>query len=58
VVRAGRYDPADLNAHSFFNDTKVNVVTCDAALARDTRPRPWATHCEPLGPLQALLVDG
>ena len=28
------------------NDTKVNVVTCDPALARDTRLRLWAAHLE------------
>jgi phosphatidylserine/phosphatidylglycerophosphate/cardiolipin synthase-like enzyme len=27
---------ANLNAHSFFNDSEVNLVTCDAALARDS----------------------
>ena len=37
---------ANLNAHSFFNDTEVNVVTCDPALARDTRLRLWAEHLE------------
>jgi phosphatidylserine/phosphatidylglycerophosphate/cardiolipin synthase-like enzyme len=37
---------ANLNAHSFFNDSEVNVVTCDAALARDTRLRLWAAHLE------------
>jgi phosphatidylserine/phosphatidylglycerophosphate/cardiolipin synthase-like enzyme len=37
---------ANLNAHSFYNDTEVNVVTCDAALARDTRLRLWASHLE------------
>jgi phosphatidylserine/phosphatidylglycerophosphate/cardiolipin synthase-like enzyme len=30
---------ANLNARSFFNDSEVNVVSCDAALARDTRLR-------------------
>jgi phosphatidylserine/phosphatidylglycerophosphate/cardiolipin synthase-like enzyme len=35
---------ANLNAHSFFNDSEVNLVTCDAALARDTRLRLWAAH--------------
>ncbi len=35
---------ANLNAHSFYNDSEVNVVTCDAALARDTRLRLWAAH--------------
>ena len=37
---------ANLNAHSFFNDSEVNVVTCDAALARATRLRLWAAHLE------------
>jgi phosphatidylserine/phosphatidylglycerophosphate/cardiolipin synthase-like enzyme len=37
---------ANLNAHSFFNDSEVNVVTCDAGLARDTRLRLWAAHLE------------
>jgi phosphatidylserine/phosphatidylglycerophosphate/cardiolipin synthase-like enzyme len=37
---------ANLNAHSFFNDTEVNLVTCDPALARDTRLRLWAAHLE------------
>ena len=33
---------ANLNEHSLFNDTEVDVVTCDPALARDTRLRLWA----------------
>jgi phosphatidylserine/phosphatidylglycerophosphate/cardiolipin synthase-like enzyme len=37
---------ANLNAHSFFNDSEVNIATCDAALARDTRLRLWAGHLE------------
>ena len=37
---------ANLNAHSFFNDTEVNVVTCDPALVRETRLRLWAAHLE------------
>ncbi|MDX6664475.1 MAG: hypothetical protein QOG68_681 [Solirubrobacteraceae bacterium] len=37
---------ANLNEHSLFNDTEVNVVTCDPALARDTRLRLWAEHLE------------
>jgi phosphatidylserine/phosphatidylglycerophosphate/cardiolipin synthase-like enzyme len=37
---------ANLNAHSFFNDTEVNLVTCDADLARETRHRLWAAHLE------------
>jgi phosphatidylserine/phosphatidylglycerophosphate/cardiolipin synthase-like enzyme len=37
---------ANLNAHSLFNDTEMNVVSCDPALARDTRLRLWAEHLE------------
>jgi phosphatidylserine/phosphatidylglycerophosphate/cardiolipin synthase-like enzyme len=37
---------ANLNEHSFFNDTEMNVVTCDRNLARKTRLRLWAEHLE------------
>jgi phosphatidylserine/phosphatidylglycerophosphate/cardiolipin synthase-like enzyme len=37
---------ANLNEHSFFNDTEMNIVTCDPALARETRLRLWAEHLE------------
>jgi phosphatidylserine/phosphatidylglycerophosphate/cardiolipin synthase-like enzyme len=37
---------ANLNEHSLFNDSEMNVVTCDPALARDTRLRLWAEHLE------------
>ncbi|UGS37133.1 phospholipase D-like domain-containing protein [Capillimicrobium parvum] len=37
---------ANLNEHSLFNDTEVNVATTDPALARDTRLRLWAEHLE------------
>jgi phosphatidylserine/phosphatidylglycerophosphate/cardiolipin synthase-like enzyme len=37
---------ANLNEHSLFNDTEVNIVTHDAALARETRVRLWAEHLE------------
>jgi phosphatidylserine/phosphatidylglycerophosphate/cardiolipin synthase-like enzyme len=37
---------ANLNAHSLFNDTEMNVVTDDPNLARDTRIRLWAEHLE------------
>ena len=37
---------ANLNEHSFFNDTEMNVVTCDHGLARQTRLRLWAEHLE------------
>src|SRR5215208_5997588 len=35
---------ANLNAHSFFNDTEVNVQLCDPELARGTRLRLWTEH--------------
>jgi phosphatidylserine/phosphatidylglycerophosphate/cardiolipin synthase-like enzyme len=37
---------ANLNNHSLFNDTEVNVVTVDPELARSTRLRLWAEHLE------------
>lgn len=37
---------ANVNAHSFFNDTELCVVTDDAELARRTRVRLWAEHLE------------
>jgi phosphatidylserine/phosphatidylglycerophosphate/cardiolipin synthase-like enzyme len=37
---------ANLNDHSLFNDTEVNVVTCDAALARAARIQLWSEHLE------------
>jgi phosphatidylserine/phosphatidylglycerophosphate/cardiolipin synthase-like enzyme len=37
---------ANLNEHSLFNDSEVNVVTCDPKLARGTRLRLWAEHLE------------
>ena len=37
---------ANLNEHSLFNDTELNVVTCDAELARGTRLRLWAEHLQ------------
>jgi phosphatidylserine/phosphatidylglycerophosphate/cardiolipin synthase-like enzyme len=35
---------ANLNAHSFFNDTEVNVQVCDEAIARAARLRLWSEH--------------
>ena len=35
---------ANLNEHSLFNDSEMNVVVCDPALARDTRLRLWSEH--------------
>jgi phosphatidylserine/phosphatidylglycerophosphate/cardiolipin synthase-like enzyme len=37
---------ANLNDHSLFNDTELNVVTHDPALASETRLRLWADHLE------------
>ena len=37
---------ANLNEHSLFNDTEMNVVCCDPALARETRLRLWGEHLE------------
>ena len=37
---------ANLNEHSLFNDTEVNVVTCDSELARATRMQLWSEHLE------------
>jgi phosphatidylserine/phosphatidylglycerophosphate/cardiolipin synthase-like enzyme len=37
---------ANLNEHSLFNDTEVNVVTCDPRLARETRLRLWSEHLQ------------
>ncbi|MEO8898929.1 MAG: phosphatidylserine/phosphatidylglycerophosphate/cardiolipin synthase family protein [Candidatus Dormibacter sp.] len=35
---------ANLNEHSLFNDTEVNVVTDDAAVATNVRERLWTEH--------------
>ncbi len=37
---------ANLNEHSLFNDTEVNILTLDPALARSTRLTLWAEHLE------------
>jgi phosphatidylserine/phosphatidylglycerophosphate/cardiolipin synthase-like enzyme len=37
---------ANLNAHSLFNDTELNVVCDDPALARATRVQLWAEHLQ------------
>jgi phosphatidylserine/phosphatidylglycerophosphate/cardiolipin synthase-like enzyme len=37
---------ANLNDHSLFNDTELNIVTHDPKLARDTRLALWAEHLE------------
>ena len=35
---------ANLNEHSLFNDSEVNLVTDDAGLAREVRERLWTEH--------------
>jgi phosphatidylserine/phosphatidylglycerophosphate/cardiolipin synthase-like enzyme len=37
---------ANLNEHSLFNDSEMNIVSCDPRLARETRLRLWAEHLE------------
>jgi len=46
---------ANLNEHSLFNDTEVNLVIDDPALATATRHRLWAEHLEL--PLHAVAAD-
>ena len=45
---------ANLNEHSLFNDTEVNVVTHDEHLARSTRLRLWAEHLE----VEEIEIEG
>ena len=37
---------ANLNEHSLFNDTEINIATCDPMLARHTRLALWAEHLD------------
>ena len=37
---------ANLNEHSVFNDTEMNLVTHDVRLAQQTRLRLWAEHLQ------------
>ena len=46
---------ANLNEHSLFNDTEMNIVTRDEALVRATRLRLWAEHLEL--PIEAIDRD-
>jgi phosphatidylserine/phosphatidylglycerophosphate/cardiolipin synthase-like enzyme len=52
---------ANLNDHSLFNDSEMNVVSHDPALARETRLRLWSEHLdrplEELGRDPATLID-
>ena len=51
---------ANLNEHSLFNDTEMNVVVHDVELAESTRRRLWAEHLElpvdevPADPIEAI----
>lgn len=45
---------ANLNEHSLYNDTEMNVLTLDEELARFIRIRLWSEHLE----LPADQVDG
>ncbi len=49
---------ANLNEHSFFNDTEVNLVTDDRGLARAVREQLWSEHlgtdCTGLDPVAVL----
>jgi phosphatidylserine/phosphatidylglycerophosphate/cardiolipin synthase-like enzyme len=51
---------ANLNEHSLFNDTEMNIVSHDPDLARHTRLRLWAEHLElpidevPSDPIEAI----
>ena len=51
---------ANLNEHSLFNDTEMNLVSHDRDLARGTRLRLWSEHLElpvdriPTDPTQAI----
>jgi phosphatidylserine/phosphatidylglycerophosphate/cardiolipin synthase-like enzyme len=46
---------ANLNEHSLFNDTEMNLVTHDPDIARQTRLRLWAEHLEM--PLDKVEVE-
>jgi phosphatidylserine/phosphatidylglycerophosphate/cardiolipin synthase-like enzyme len=51
---------ANLNEHSLFNDTEMNIVAHDPELARQTRLRLWSEHLEcpperiPADPIEAI----
>ena len=51
---------ANLNEHSLFNDTEMNMVSHDVDLAKQTRLRLWAEHLEveaeelPPDPIQVI----
>ena len=45
---------ANLNAHSLFHDTELNVTCLDEDIARETRLRLWSEHLE----TEASEIDG
>ena len=53
---------ANLNEHSLFNDTEMNLVSHDAALVQQTRLRLWAEHLQrPVNEVGAdpiAVIDG
>ena len=46
---------ANLNEHSLFNDTEMNIVTDDARIAHATRLRLWSEHLE--RPVRSIPAD-
>jgi phosphatidylserine/phosphatidylglycerophosphate/cardiolipin synthase-like enzyme len=49
---------ANLNNHSLYNDTEVNIVVRDSELARQTRLRLWAEHLElPVSEVEGSPAD-
>jgi phosphatidylserine/phosphatidylglycerophosphate/cardiolipin synthase-like enzyme len=49
---------ANLNEHSLFNDTEMNVVIHDSRIARDVRLRLWSEHLElPTGALAGSTTE-
>jgi phosphatidylserine/phosphatidylglycerophosphate/cardiolipin synthase-like enzyme len=53
---------ANLNEHSLFNDSEMNIVSHDRALAKSTRLRLWSEHLEqPIAQIDgdpAQIIDG
>jgi phosphatidylserine/phosphatidylglycerophosphate/cardiolipin synthase-like enzyme len=46
---------ANLNSHSLFNDTEMNLVTLDPRVVRETRLRLWSEHLE--SPVESIDGD-
>jgi phosphatidylserine/phosphatidylglycerophosphate/cardiolipin synthase-like enzyme len=53
---------ANLNEHSLFNDTEMNIIACDPATVGEVRLRLWSEHLErPIGEVSgdpADVIDG